>query len=288
VGLRPRIVVRELSKELPPSAQRLVAVRIVGFCLVLVFVVAACTSGQDVGLNTTTTESIGVSQEIADLEAAKRRIEELESTVENLGNQNQELTLALEEKEAALRAANRQDNITQPVGVCPQPGMEPGGGQQVVLLYLTCDQMTTNDNRVLAGLVPVRRIVAQGENALAVAMDALLSGTTDPEETAGYGSFLSSATEDALIAADTEGTVAVIDLDAALIGSLNNVSTSTGGAYFRGQLYGTAFANAPVDSVEFRLDGDPVSFCALMELVSDCTPITRSEWNRDYTQTFEK
>lgn len=78
-----------------------------------------------------------------------------------------------------------------------------------------------------------------------------------------------------MITTDIEGDVAVIDLDAALIGSLNNVSTSTGGAYFRGQLYGTAFANAPVDAVEFRLEGDPAGFCALMELVFDCTPVTR-------------
>lgn len=80
---------------------------------------------------------------------------------------------------------------------------------------------------------------------------------------------------------------ATVDLDADAMGSLNNVSTSTGGTYFRGQLYGTVFANAAVDSVELRLDGDPARFCGLMELVANCTPITRREWNADYTQAFE-
>jgi hypothetical protein len=256
--------------------------RYLNACVVLALVVGACTSGQDVSLDTTTsTGSIEATQEAAELEAAERRIEKLEETVENLSIQNEELTRALEQKEAALRAASRQESTTQPVDVCPQPAKEPAEGQQVVLLYLTCDQMTTNDDRVLAGLV------AQGENALAAALDALLSGTTALEQTAGYSSWLSSATENALITADIDNDAAVIDLDAALIGSVNNVSTSTGGAYFRGQLYGTVFANAPVDAVEFRLDGDPAGFCALMELVTDCTPITRSEWTRVYTQSFE-
>jgi hypothetical protein len=113
------------------------------------------------------------------------------------------------------------------------------------------------------------------------------SGTTDLETEAGYSSWFSSATADALQSVIIDSQAAVVDLDADAMGSLNNVSTSTGGTYFRGQLYGTVFANAAVDSVEFRLDGDRARFCELMELVLDCTPIRRGDWNDIYTQTFE-
>jgi len=272
--------------ELLRLIQRLLAVRYLSCCVGVVLVVAGCTSSQNVGFDSaTSTGSTEATQTETDLEAAESRVEELEATVENLDKRNEELTLALEEKEAALRAAGGQEP-SDPVGVCPQSNVEPGGDEQVVLVYLMCDQMTTKENRVLAGLFPVRRIVAQDADILVAAMGALLSGSTEVEENAGYNSWFSSATEGALIAAAIEDGVAVIDLDAALIGSLNNVSTSTGGAYFRGQLYGTAFSNAPVDAVQFRLDGDRAGFCGLMGLVLDCTPITRSEWNRDYTQAF--
>jgi hypothetical protein len=242
-------------------------------------------SGQEVTLdaNTSTGSTGPVDSEAAESEAANERVGGLVETIEQLRLQNDELTRALAEKEAALRS--KQQNGTTEDGVCPQPATEPSEDQQVVLVYLTCDQMTDDDNRVVAGLVPVRHIVVEDGDTLAASMGALLSGPTNLEETAGYSSWFLPATADALIGADIEGDAAVIDLDAALTASLNNVSTSTGGAYFRGQLYGTAFANAPVDSVEFQLDGDPARFCALMELISDCTPITRSEWNRDYTQT---
>lgn len=275
------------QRRAPRSVQ--VSMSHLGVGLLIGVVLVACTAGEDVALNTTasTVGSETSTTAAAEIDAAKTRIEELERMADSLRDQNRALQEALTRTEAARRAADREASTSEPVGVCPQPDGEPGETQRVVLLYLICDPMTSDSTRVLAGLVPVGRTIAGDGEVLTVALRALLSGTTANEEAAGYSSWFSPATADALLSVEVDNNLATINLEAGSIGSLNNVSTSTGGTYFRGQLFGTTFANAAVDSVEFQLDGDPGRFCGLMELVSDCTPITRSEWNQTYTQNFD-
>jgi hypothetical protein len=266
-----------------------VFVRYLSVAFLMAVLVGACTVDQDVGVGATATtaRSATTSPTAAELDAAEARIEELERTVDRLRDENQELEEAFTRAEAARRAAVREARTSEPLGSCHQPDGEAGENQTVVLLYLICDAMTSDSTRVLAGLVPVGRTIADDGEVLTVAIRALLSGTTANEEAAGYSSWFSPATADALLSVEVDNNRATIDLEAGSIGSLNNVSTSTGGTYFRGQLYGTTFANAAVDSVEFRLDGDPARFCGLMELVPNCTPITLGEWNEVYTQAFE-
>jgi len=40
-------------------------------------------------------------------------------------------------------------------------------------------------------------------------------------------------------------------------------------------------------AVGFSIEGSTSAFCAMMELIPDCTPITRAEWDEVYSQTSE-
>lgn len=172
---------------------------------------------------------------------------------------------------------------------CDQPAVEPGAGESMFSLYEICSEGQGRGERSLAGLQPVERSVTDIGVPLVAALGALLAGPTPEEEAAGFGSWFSSATAGALLEAsvDTNG-VAVIDLDADLITGIDNVSTTTGGDYFRGQLYGTVFAFEEVTEVLFSLDGSSSGFCAMMELIPDCVPVSRSQWDEIYWQTVER
>ena len=172
---------------------------------------------------------------------------------------------------------------------CDQPTPEPGSGEMVVTLYEVCEEGAGTGERLLAGLQPVERLVPAADVAVVAALEALLAGPTPEEEAAGFGSSFSSATAQALldVAVGTDG-VAVIDLDRESITGIDNVSTTTAGDYFRGQLYGTVFAFADVTTARFSLDGSSSGFCLMMELVPECVPVTRSQWDALYSQTVER
>jgi Sporulation and spore germination len=169
---------------------------------------------------------------------------------------------------------------------CERPEAEPGSEAVVVTVYETCDIAAGAGNRVLAGLLPLQRATAAGEDPISTAMEALLAGPTAEESAAGFTSWFSSGTADALLDAsvDADG-LAMIDLDGDSILGMNNVSTTRGGDFFRGQLYGTAFALEEVSEVGFSIDGSTSAFCAMMELIPECTPITRAQWDEIYSQT---
>jgi hypothetical protein len=124
---------------------------------------------------------------------------------------------------------------------------------------------------------------------LVAALEALLAGPTPEEEAAGFDSSFSSATAQALleVAVGADG-AAVIDLDRESRTGIDNVGTTTAGDYFRGQLYGTVFAFADITTALFSLDGSWSGFCVMMELVPDCVPVTRSQWDALYSQTVER
>lgn len=171
---------------------------------------------------------------------------------------------------------------------CQQPPLAPGADDMVVTVYQICGIGEGSRSRMLAGLQPVERVTAQTDDPLRAAMEALLAGPTSDETAAGFGSWFSSATTSALLDVSiSEDGGATIDLDGDTIAGMKNVSTTTGGDYFRGQLYGTVFTLDEVDLVGVSLDGDTSSFCAKMELIPDCTPITRSQWDEIYAQTTE-
>ena len=171
---------------------------------------------------------------------------------------------------------------------CTPPPVEPTAGQTLIIVYQVCDATQGTDNRVLAGLEPVERVTADSDAPLRAAMEALLAGPTPEESAAGYGSWFSANTADAFLDASvTEDGLAMIDLEGDSILGIPNVSTITGGDLFRGQLYGTAFAIEETRAAGISIDGSTSAFCALMELIPDCTPITRAEWDEIYSDTFD-
>jgi len=171
---------------------------------------------------------------------------------------------------------------------CEQLAADQGAEAVLVTIYEVCDAAAGSGNRVLAGLVPVQRVTAAGEDPISTAMEALLAGATAEESAAGFTSWFSSSTADALLEASVDDAgLAMTDLDGDSILGMNNVSTTTGGDFFRGQLYGTAFALEEVSAVGFSIEGSTSAFCAMMELIPDCTPITRAEWDEVYSQTSE-
>jgi len=169
---------------------------------------------------------------------------------------------------------------------CEQPAADRDVEAVVVTIYEICDAAAGLGNRVLAGLVPVQRVTAAGQDPVSTAMEALLVGPTPEESAAGFTSWFSSSTADALLDASVDDAgLAMMDLDGDSILGMNNVSTTTGGDFFRGQLYGTAFALEEVSAVGFSIERSTSAFCTMMELIPDCTPITRAEWDEIYTQT---
>ena len=169
---------------------------------------------------------------------------------------------------------------------CEPPAPEPGAEGVMVTIYEICDATSGMGDRVLAGLVPVERMSAATVAPLRSALEALLAGPTPEESAAGLSSWFSTSTADTLIGLSLdEGGLAMIDLDGDTIAGIDNVSTTTGGDFFRGQLYGTAFALEEISGVGFSLDGSTSAFCAMMELIPDCTPIARAEWDEILSQT---
>ena len=169
---------------------------------------------------------------------------------------------------------------------CEQPAAEPDVEGVMVTIYQICDAASGVGDRVLAGLVPVERVSADTGAQLPSALEALLAGPTPGESAAGLTSWFSTSTADALLDASVDDAgVAMVDLDGDSILGMNNVGTTTGGDFFRGQLYGTAFASEEISAVGFSIDGSTTAFCAMMELIPDCTPITRAEWDEILSQT---
>lgn len=172
--------------------------------------------------------------------------------------------------------------------LCDLPASEPGEGEVVVTVYEICHEGTGTGDRTLAGLQPVERLVPASDDPLSTALEALLAGPTPEEDAAGLGSSFSTATAQALIdAAVGPDSVAVVDLDRESIAGIDNVSATTAGEYFRAQLYGTVFEIEEVSAVRISLDGSSSGFCAMMELVPECVPVTRSQWEEIYSETIE-
>ena len=174
--------------ELKRLTERLAVVRYLSVSVVMAVLVGACTGDQNVGSGTTaTTAATGTSSPAAaELDAAETQIEELERVVDRLRDENQNLKDAVARLESVLSAGTSEDSTTEPVGSCPQPEAEPGETETIVLLYMTCIPMSSETDRVLAGLVPVRRVVADDEEVLASALRALLSGCQRRLKTARF------------------------------------------------------------------------------------------------------
>jgi hypothetical protein len=139
-------------------------------------------------------------------------------------------------------------------------------------VYFTCGDEPDPERR------PVQREFVTDlpvEAAVANVLAEMLQGPTVAEREAGYSSFFSEETADALLSVtyqdDTQGVV--IDFTDAIL--VNNASTSTGSQIFLGELLANAFQFEQVRSVEFRVNGSCEAFWEFLQAGPTCNVIDR-------------
>ncbi len=150
---------------------------------------------------------------------------------------------------------------------CAESGDDPGIGE-------SADSVTvvfTRDERP----VPVRRPVPQSSTGLEVALERLLEGPTEEEESRGIGSWFSAETAGALssVSVDPSGR-AVVDLRD-LRPFIPGASSSTGSTLLLQELNGTVFQFPEIRSVEYRMEGSCELFWEWLQY--GCQIVTRPE-----------
>jgi spore germination protein GerM len=134
-----------------------------------------------------------------------------------------------------------------------------------VAVYFTVDERTR----------AVRRPVAEGEDALAAALQALLRGPTGAESDSGITSFFSERTAGMLrgVELDTAGR-ATIDFGD-LRPLIPNASTSAGSGIMLAELDATVFQFDEVRSARYRIEGDCDAFWNWLQ--RGCEEVRRAE-----------
>jgi len=139
-------------------------------------------------------------------------------------------------------------------------------------VYFNCEDSADPE------LKPVRREFVTDlpvEAAVAEVFAEVLKGPTVAEREAGYSSFFSEETADALLSVtyqdDTQGIV--IDFTEAIL--VDNASTSTGSGFFLGELLANAFQFEEIRSVEFRINGSCEAFWEFLQAGPTCNVIDR-------------
>ncbi|MEU0510474.1 MULTISPECIES: Gmad2 immunoglobulin-like domain-containing protein [unclassified Amycolatopsis] len=151
-----------------------------------------------------------------------------------------------------------RDRAAEPGG--PPGPTPPGGDTMVVRVYF--HQGQADDP---ARVVPVERTVPRSEQVATAALGQLLAGPTAAERAAGYHSFFSSATADALISVRVANGVARADFkDFSRI--IPNASSSYGSAALLAELDATLKQFPTVKSTVYSFEGDVAAFYEWLQL----------------------
>lgn len=116
----------------------------------------------------------------------------------------------------------------------------------------------------------VHRSVPASSDVLTATVKELLAGPTAAEKSAGYTSWFSSATAQALIGAKVAGTTSYLNLtDIRTI--IPNASTSCGSAALLAQLRTTAQQAGMTPSVRYAINGQPAPFWEWLQVGCDAS-----------------
>jgi hypothetical protein len=139
-------------------------------------------------------------------------------------------------------------------------------------VYFNCGDGTDPEPR------PVQREFVTDlplEAVVANVLAEMLQGPTVAEQEAGYSSFFSEESAEALLSVtyqeDTQGLV--LDFTEAIL--VNNASTSTGSQFFLGELLANAFQFEEVRSIEFRVNGSCEAFWEFLQAGPICNVIDK-------------
>lgn len=108
-------------------------------------------------------------------------------------------------------------------------------------------------------VVPATRWVPASADTLSASLRALLAGPTTIEREQGLTSWFSPETANALLSAQLQDRVAIVDLRD-LRAVIPNASSSLGSTLLLDALNGTVFDASAADSVEYRFDGSCEAF----------------------------
>lgn len=137
--------------------------------------------------------------------------------------------------------------------------------------------------------VPLPPRVAEGglspRLALEVALEALVAGPTEGEGEDGVHSFFSDETSPIVRSVEIRERTAVVDFED-FRPLMPGASSSAGGFMLLAELNGTVFANAPVDEVEYRLEGSCDAFWAFLQRACTVVPQPQAE-RREGTTTAQ-
>lgn len=160
--------------------------------------------------------------------------------------------------------------VSDKVARCSVPAQQPADHEVMVDVYFSCQTETSPPQPH-----PVARVLPEGESGLKAALRALLKGPTETERKAGFDSWFSAATADALRSVTVEGGIAVIDF-ADLTGLIPNASSSAGSAMLLGELGATIAQFPEIRQVEFRMEGSCDRFWNWLQM--DCHTETLDQY----------
>lgn len=125
-------------------------------------------------------------------------------------------------------------------------------------------------------IATVTRPIDVGDDPVEGSLLGLLAGPTPGEQASGIDSLFSLDTAKALDFVTLNAGELVVDFNHGIY--VNNVSTSTGGVFFRAELLANVFQYPEVDTVEFQIDGSCELWAAYFESET-CEVVTRADWN---------
>ena len=128
------------------------------------------------------------------------------------------------------------------------------------VVYVYFGNTQWNPNAQDCGIVyPVSRQIAREGDLPLQALSELFRGPSEEERIAGYASFFSSATADAVKSVRVQGGTAYVDLQD-LRQIIPNASTSCGSAAFLAEMGATLTQFPGITRVLYAMEGDPKPF----------------------------
>jgi hypothetical protein len=158
--------------------------------------------------------------------------------------------------------------------VCREDPPATGSGT-VLRIYYTCGPSTVPT----AGTY-VYRAIPDTDLVLTKTLEELVRGPDEDEQTRGFVSFFSDATRNAFRGVNIASGTAQVDFTG--LGSIENLSSDTGGTFFIANLNANVFQFDTINAVQYSLDGSCDAFWGLFG--SSCQVISRGDFERQVAE----